>query len=785
MSDDLLFANNADIAPSIQQQAAAIVEPIDLLDSLTSTSTSVPPTNQSLQDELQTAPKDVSGVSSQLIIEPASPPPLRSTSSGEDLTTTILDMDAATPRRGTANAAAVDEPPNTSLTTTTAAVVTSERKQVLLLRARHDRRRWLTIVPLPFRVSTLHDPEATRLLDTHVGRQAPAVARVLSLLYNADDEGEASDQDSWAHVNGILDSCGVIPDAEPGWTSNDESNNATKSSLAFPTASLLLSQELQRLESMIPSPIAEWSHQHELQTVQSYQTFWQRLNDATAAPLVQTIRRFCARFVAENDAAEDDDKLVSILAAQLQSFVTSTCATMLAHPLWVGSSPAANTTPDIARRSLESLVYAHCSTRLERVLLQQSRHLDASLLRSNGNNKPNSEQEEWRDRLASLAFVTPAHLEIACLVFDNLDDAGSTRVEELLAIPIEILQSVDRYFAPFEKLQRLWALYKAVNASLTLALNRSTNATADAHNKLPSADDVLPTIILCVIRANPARLQYNLRLIEMFCLPEDLRGEAGYAYTNLYGAVQFLRDLNISADDTTANGPTLSISPEEFRKSLEASRASANERFNLQQAKPVQPTKAFAHVDTEVPHFRAQVQPIPPEAIGDARRRGEPISLDWALQWQKENRGPGFVSNGDEDDSELVARTAVTNSASSSPASNRAVPRRAAIDEAMEGLPAGFTRTYSFLTSSPEDIKLSDLPLLLSEYRMLVHSTETLIAQRAARIATSRRDRLDRTGEEVYATVREIDPMLLPRKHPDSPKSSPWPSPQPAKSLAK
>jgi hypothetical protein len=37
------------------------------------------------------------------------------------------------------------------------------------------------------------------------------------------------------------------------------------------------------------------------------------------------------------------------------------------------------------------------------------------------------------------------------------------------------------------------------------------------------------------------------------------------------------------------------------------------------------------------------------------------------------------------------------------------------------------------LSTKPEDIRMSDIPQLLREYRMLVHASETLLAERTAK----------------------------------------------------
>ncbi|OEU10679.1 hypothetical protein FRACYDRAFT_246433 [Fragilariopsis cylindrus CCMP1102] len=126
--------------------------------------------------------------------------------------------------------------------------------------------------------------------------------------------------------------------------------------------------------------------------------------------------------------------------------------------------------------------------------------------------------------------------------------SNDMKLEILLKEPIKALQSIEAFYSPYEKLQRVLDVFRGVNVALT-----KTSKT------VPSADDVLPTVILVI---------------------EYLRGEAGYAFTNLYSAAQFLQelDLNISEDDDNgksnrSNNNSLSISSDELKRGLEKSRA--------------------------------------------------------------------------------------------------------------------------------------------------------------------------------------------------------------------
>lgn len=255
--------------------------------------------------------------------------------------------------------------------------------------------------------------------------------------------------------------------------------------------------------------------------------------------------------------------------------------------------------------------------------------------------------------------------------------------------------SIDQYYSPYEKLQRILLVYQSVNGALSSALNgNQTNPTA--NRKLPSADDVLPTIILTVLRAKPHRLLRNLQMIENFAPAEYLRGEAGYAFTNLYGAVQFLQDLNMDKPES------LSIAPEDFRKGLEESVIKTQERFSIGIQGPVD------YLDKNDPGF---VPNIHVRDVRQARLNGEVINLEWAIQYQKEH------------------------------------PEKYGMDDTMDAmtdsapLPLGFSRSYGFLSSTPHDIRLSDLPKLLAEYKMLVHVSEQLLGERGARMAQDKKNK--------------------------------------------
>lgn len=374
--------------------------------------------------------------------------------------------------------------------------------------------------------------------------------------------------------------------------------------------------------------------------LKSYKQFLKRLEDPSSNILVQGTRTFCRNFADFSDR--------EAASSQLQSYLKSAKV------------------PEEMKFCFEAFVYGHCRETIERI----AKRTDDEV----------KEDADFEDKLESLSFVNPTHLDIT--------------IDESL-LPVGALQSVDKFHSIYDKLRMILKMYKGVNEALK-----------KASDSLPSADDVLPGIIYTVLKAKASRLSWNLNLIEHWAPQEYLRGEAGYAFTNLYGAVQFLRDIKDSS--------SLTISDADFTEKIAECRSKAEERMKLR-APLVVPKDNSSNKPNDATPIRA---PSASE-IRRARKNGEIVNLEWAIAWQK---------------------------------SQKPVP-----NEETEEMVEPARRQYSFLGKQADDIRLVDLPSLLDEYRDLYQRNESYVAEKTKRASRAKRKIADDAERDLIATARALD----------------------------
>mmetsp|Transcript_11512 Transcript_11512/g.33126 ORF Transcript_11512/g.33126 Transcript_11512/m.33126 type:complete len:752 (+) Transcript_11512:162-2417(+) len=666
-------------------------------------------------------------------------------------------------------------------------VVTAKRKEELLLQARAERKRWVREVPFPY------DAEQLSRIIGNSGANVDGTAEngitngsAVNQLWSSRDSLDKL-QNSLICGNRFLPGATTVlselyginstigPDDEgQDDNNNDENGEAPNKELRDNPLSLdEVADRVERLakpylgedqnegqELLITSHVSDHKGDWESETTskgtttqnsggktdidddqsslyEDLRTAYVEFLDAMVLPesavTVQGMKNFVRQFATSPNSTKKYDNYD--LQVRNMASVVNGHARSSYDSLATKSRSKSNTSeglPDKDRRSLESFLYGQTKAILDFTL---DRALGNSTSSPSAFSPFSMTQISFDARLEELQFLQPSHLEIACLnddVDSNDNSYPSTskpQLEKLLKEPIKALRSVEAFYSPYEKLCRVLDVFRGVNAALS-----KTSKT------VPSADDVLPTVILVVVKAAatsgknktkvpPLRnLLRDLYFIESFALPEYLRGEAGYAFTNLYGAVQFLQELelDINGDGTSSQSSSnrLSISPKELRHGLERSRADAaksNARRNgtlgeghegKSKGLISQGVDQLLHdINSEKNNFTASAISLVPapshlsvREVRAARLRGETLDLEWARRNNEKQVRDSTLSFFGGIDSQ------------SSPAKS---PSRSKLPQ----------QRYTFLGIRPENVKLSDLPKLLDEYRKLVLVTDDLLGE--------------------------------------------------------
>ena len=422
-----------------------------------------------------------------------------------------------------------------------------------------------------------------------------------------------------------------------------------------------------------------------------YELFLQKLRSPECADLVQTMRHFVQTFVdtiqkALEEAKGNED--VHLIRTNIASAIQTYLSKLQQNESFVFLKNANNMEKEDddgdndhrqTMTMMEIFVYSKCHEAIMSVFLA-----DKEL---------QMQEKELHDKLTSLQFITPKHLELDYLQPENDDDDW----RKLLASPCQTLKKMNDLVSPGQMLGCVLEVYRGINESLQ---------SAKAEDEVAGADDVLPAWILTVLSCSSTpgnKMCTQLQYIESFATQEQLRGEAGYAYTNYYGAVQFLKDLEENNASSFSK-----MTPEEFKQGLQKCRDTAQRIIST--------TSSVTRVERDEEELNVKQQLCAPSLqlsakdVRAARLAGENLDVQWAFRWYDKH------SKEDEEQS-VPPETKITASKS------RPSP-----------LPEGFRRKYNFLSCTPKDVRLSDVPMLLEEYHMLVRATESLLAERSARI---------------------------------------------------
>mmetsp|Transcript_24488 Transcript_24488/g.30120 ORF Transcript_24488/g.30120 Transcript_24488/m.30120 type:complete len:714 (-) Transcript_24488:47-2188(-) len=548
------------------------------------------------------------------------------------------------------------------------------------------------------------------------------------------------------------------------------------------------------------------------------------------AEILQTMRHFERTFAdlsqkiqtkhhndgSSKDKGNQENIIIDVadikpLSLGIQKYLSKLYESLSTHTLWK------NMLSLETKMMIETFIYCKCHNSIQTVLslinVTQEKHDNDNFIHEEKNQQGptrltlREDEASMVKRIKLLQFVEPKHLDMHSILYDDTsdDDNADTntnheRMEHMwkmkldLSKPISLVQSLDKMYSPSQMLRCILEIYRGVNESLTQYLSQQNfkKEGGGSGGDNVSADDILPTLILTVLHAKPTRIISVLTFLENFATEDQLRGESGYAYTNLYSAVQFIKGLELYLDEddiqinkdcddgeeeekqrndskslitSTSMGeegtkdnsgykkPTLSMSPEILKEKIKLFRQQMiststdsitkendlkttmddnNEQVDMistasKQEKDVPSLLPFQRID------------IPIHEIKAARLRGENLK-EWASQWAEHHYSNFFYAKSN-------------------------LERKASVDEQNDDirdlntpchLPDGFSRTYTFIGTEAKDIKLSDLPKLLDEYRMLVKTTETLIMQRNSSVQRIQNEKVKVKRKQLENALEEV-----------------------------
>eukprot|EP00557_Chaetoceros_sp_GSL56_P001273 CAMPEP_0176493056 /NCGR_PEP_ID=MMETSP0200_2-20121128/9352_1 /TAXON_ID=947934 /ORGANISM="Chaetoceros sp., Strain GSL56" /LENGTH=651 /DNA_ID=CAMNT_0017890707 /DNA_START=129 /DNA_END=2084 /DNA_ORIENTATION=+ len=506
-----------------------------------------------------------------------------------------------------------------------------------------------------------------------------------------------------------------------------------------------------------------------------YQEIIERLCMPESMDLVQGMRRFVRSFSDlvqvqlvnhrhhHHQQQQQPEPNLDKLVLSIQKYIASVYDTIASHPSWRGDD---NTE---TKMMLETFIYSKCHDMIFNVLVTTEEEEEEKTSQNNDNDKDDDGRLSFAERLEFLQFVKPEHLEITCFV--GIDEQPRDFWRSVFSRPIALLKSLDYLYSPSQMLRCILELYRAVNHALKDAVDqiiqdqqggRTKDGEAEALPMMPSADDLLPTLILTMIYSQMTNIPIHLRFLELFATQDQLRGEAGYAFTNLLSAVHFIKEMDLRKDTVVESGkgnPMLQISPVELKQRLTDFQQSilSKQKHDPTSSKSVDgmtnDTKneergndKHGSQDKETPNYSAKIinkhVRIPVSELVAARRRGEDIT-EWARNFIHCHFMESSSGNNDLDQTTCGEETGQSTRETDTLTEPQQHP-----PPPPPPLPEGFKRSYRFLATEPHEIRMSDVPSLLEEYRMLVRTTESLLVERQS-LLSKQHDFVMKTKKDI------------------------------------
>jgi hypothetical protein len=268
------------------------------------------------------------------------------------------------------------------------------------------------------------------------------------------------------------------------------------------------------------------------QTIRNYQ-----LQLMTEDPELLASKAAALSASVDNQFDAGDDPITVKRIASIWEFLDKTYALMKANILWAEETP---TQWDKSKASCEKFLFLKLYHLIFACDVEDS-HLDRKL----------------SDRIASLSFLTGEHLDIRYI------KPGSTALQGTVGV----LKKLALAKCPADKLSVL----KKTSVAIASALKE-----ARSDGSLPGADEFLPMMILAIKECNPPNINSTVKFLQRYIHPSKQGSENGYLLTHFVSAVQFLENVDAQA---------LTISPEEFDRSMAKSIASAKRSQDIAEAK--------------------------------------------------------------------------------------------------------------------------------------------------------------------------------------------------------
>eukprot|EP00118_Oscarella_pearsei_P004156 m.17282 g.17282 ORF g.17282 m.17282 type:complete len:394 (+) comp27418_c0_seq2:144-1325(+) len=229
--------------------------------------------------------------------------------------------------------------------------------------------------------------------------------------------------------------------------------------------------------------------------------FLDKMKHSSSFELVKSIKKFISNFAKDSHKPLPTEQRV----AEVRQFLEETSAAISRHNLWRGLGADEL---DIATEGLERYVMhkvhevAYCPPR------EDDQRKDC----------------EFAYKVRSLGFVTAQHLDVW---FGQYTDLA-------LKMASGELQQMSSYKSPRDKVT-------AVMNCCTVICNLLKDGSK-GHTR--GADDILPLLILVLIRTKPSTWWSDFRYIQRYRNPSKLSSEEGYYLTQMSGAVQFIEKAN-------------------------------------------------------------------------------------------------------------------------------------------------------------------------------------------------------------------------------------------------